>query len=157
MKGEKAMPVLTSSEVLIRQFEKDDQIRLEDMYDSLVPAPDSLGLPPRDAQRRRPWLKGLQAGLNLVAIADGKIIGHLAMLPSGQSAEIALFVREEYRRRGIATALARQAVERARADGLRFLWVLIASDNHAAHAGLLKFGFHTAWESLGEVQLVFRL
>lgn len=127
------------------------------MYETFEPKEVALGLPPRDAARRRDWLKKLQAGINLVALAKGKIVGHLAVMPGGQSGEMAVFVHQDFRRQGVATAMANAAIEEARARALRSLWVLISSNNSPARTGLLKYGFHTAWESQGEVKMVFPL
>lgn len=151
------MSTLIVNQIAVRPLREEDLPLLEQMYESFVPRRDASGLPPADPTRRRAWLANLRTGINLVAFADGKMAGHLALLLAGRSAEMALFVHQDFRRQGIATALGRAAVEEARAQGLRFLWVLISSDNSAARAGLLKFGFRTAWESLGEVQMLLPL
>ncbi len=151
------MPTLTATQVSVRRLREEDQPLLEQMYETFTPEDVALGLPPRDPARLRPWLASLRTGINLVAFADGKVVGHLVLMRVGRSAEMALFVHRDFRRQGVATALARAAVEEARAEGLHLLWVLISSSNYAAGAGLLKFGFRTNWEDLGETQMVYRL
>ncbi len=146
-----------AQDVQVRLLADIDVPALEEMYAHIAPTRDSMGLPPRDPDRRHTWLLGLKAGTNYVAFADGQIVGHLALMPLGHSAEMAVFVHQAYRHHGVATALTQRAAEDARAQGLRYIWVLISSDNNSARQGLLKFGFHTAWESLGEVQMVYRL
>ncbi len=151
------MPALIATEITIERLTAKDRPLLEEMYRSYTPLGESLGLPPRDPERRSAWLDHLETGINLLAFVEGKVVGHLALMPSGQSAEMALFVHEDFRRQGVAKALVEAAAEEARARGLRHLWVLISSYNSPARNGLCKFGFKAAWEDLGEMQMVLAL
>lgn len=151
------MSTTTATKATVRQMGASDLPLLEQMYESFSPLEVALGLPPRDPERRKSWLAGLQAGINLIAVSDNRIAGHLALMPGENTAEMAVFVHQECRRLGIGTAMVDAAVELARSRGLRSLWVLISGDNNAARAGLLKYGFHTAWESLGEVKMEFAI
>jgi len=151
------MPTLTSTRFSVRGLQEEDEPMLEQMYASFEPKGVALGLPPSDPARLKAWLARLRAGINFVAVVEGIIVGHLALMRIVCSAEMVVFVHQDFRRRGIATALGQAAVEEARAQGTRFLWVLISSSNSAARSGLLKFGFRTNWEELGEVQMVYRL
>lgn len=151
------MSPLIARQVSIRAAAPNDLPLLEQMYDSFSPAEVALGLPPRDPERRKAWLIGLQSGVNLIALAEDRVVGHLALMPGEHSAEMAVFVHQDSRRHGIGTALADAAVEICRQKSFRSLWVLISSENNAAHRGLLKYGFRTAWESLGEVKMEYAL
>lgn len=151
------MPSAIAREVCVRQADPDDLPLLEAMYGSFEPKEVALGLPPRDPERRREWLKGLLEGINFVALIDQAVVGHMAIMPSGQAGELACFVHQDYRRRGVATAMGNAAVADARRRGLRSLWVLIGSDNSPARTALLNYGFHTAWESQGEMKMTFAL
>jgi GNAT superfamily N-acetyltransferase len=148
---------MTLTQVEVRPLAAEDWPLLVQMYDSFDPIGDALGLPPPNPARRRAWLEGLREGVNFVAYAEGRIAGHLVLMPSEVVAEMAVFVHQDYRRHGVAWTLAERAVEEARHRGLRSLWVLISSSNVAARMGLRKFGFRTVWEKLGEVQMVYRL
>lgn len=148
---------VSTEKIQVRQLKEEDQPLLERMYESFEPQGSALGLPPFNAERRRAWLTELRQGVNLVAFADGTLAGHLAMMPSGRVAELAIFVHQNFRRRGVATALAEAAVEQARGLGLSSLTVFIDSSNFVARRGLLKFGFHAAWEDLQEAQMVYPL
>ncbi|MBI3667192.1 MAG: GNAT family N-acetyltransferase [Acidobacteria bacterium] len=151
------MSVITARQIQVRRLKEEDQPLLEQMYDEFVPHGVALGLPPRDAARRRAWLAQLREGLNLVAFVDGTLTGHLALMPIEGRGEMAVFVRQDFRRQGIATTLTQAAVEEARAMGLAAIWVLIDSSNMAARHGLVKFGFLAEWEDLREAQMVFPL
>ena len=152
------MSALTKTEIKVRKVAAEDWLLVAQMYEEFKFSAENLGLPPRDAGRRTQWLeKFRKEGINLAVWADDLIVGHSVLMPSEVVAEMALFVREDYRREGLAWALAKAAIEEGRKRGLRSIWVLISSSNVAAWQGLQKFGFRTAWESGGEVQLVYHL
>ncbi len=80
-------------------------------------------------------------------LADGEIVGYLST--TDKAAENGAYgtrhihfvrVRPEYRRRGIATALVSAMMEKAEADGVKYLTGMTASGNEAAE----KF-----WKSVG--------
>jgi diamine N-acetyltransferase len=60
-------------------------------------------------------------------------VGHcfLAADTSG-AAELAIFVHQDYRRRGIGTALVRAALEKGSKTGLRRVWSMTASADRVA-------------------------
>jgi len=112
-----------------------------------------LGLPPRDLALRHEWLAGLGGVINLVGFVDGALAGHLALFPDDEdAAELMCFVHQDFRRRGLATALLHAAVEAAQAAGYRRLAVFIDTHNKGARQGLLKFGFRPVWEDLEEAE-----
>jgi len=151
------MPSAIAGELLVRQATAEELPRLEAMYASFEPKEVALGLPSRDPERRREWLKRLLEGINFVGVIDSVVVGHLAIMPSGHAGELACFVHQDYRWRGVATAMGNAAVADARRRGLRSLWVLISSDNSPARSALLNYGFHTTWECQGEMKMTFAL
>jgi ribosomal protein S18 acetylase RimI-like enzyme len=151
------MPVETARQVVVRRLKDKDQPLLEQMYDALEPLGEALGLPPEKPDQRRSWLASLRDGINLCAFVDGTLVGHLALVPIGNAAELVEFVHQDFRRREIGTSLARAAVEEARAAGYGRISVFIDSHNKAARLGLLKFGFLPVWEDLPEAEYVYWL
>ncbi len=143
--------------ITVRLLTGEDQPLLERMYDDFVPHKAAMGLPSSNPAQRRAWLADLRKGINLVAFVDGRLAGHLALMPGPEIAELACFVHQDFRRRGVALALAGQAVKEAEAAGMSAIWVLIDSSNAAAREGLRKFGFRAAWEDLQEAQYVHPL
>ncbi len=127
------------------------------MYESFEPRGGPLGLPPPDPESRIAWLACLHDGLEFVAFADGMLAGHLVLLPESHEAELVCFVHQDYRRQGVATMLARAAVEAAGPAGIAAIWVLIDNTNAAARQGLLKFGFRPAWEDRIESKFVYTI
>jgi ribosomal protein S18 acetylase RimI-like enzyme len=149
------MSLATVHKIVVRRLTGADRSALEKMYESFVPLGEALSLPPRDPERRRAWLDSLAEGIQLVAYADGALAGHLSLMPEDHEAELTCFVHQDYRRQGIATALAEAAVEEAGLAGISTIWVLIDNSNAAARRGLLKFGFHIAWEDRIESKFVY--
>src|SRR5687767_4303593 len=111
---------LNAQQVQVRKLTDEDIPALEEMYANITPSRDSMGLPPREPDRRHSWLLGLKSGANYIAIADGLIVGHLALMPAGHSAEMAVFVHHDYRHHGVATMLTQRAVEDAQTQGFRY-------------------------------------
>ena len=72
-------------------------------------------------------------------------------------AEIAFAVVDAWHGRGIATALATQLVERARADGLTALTASTLTENQPARALLVNLGFRPLRTSAGVVDYELRL
>ena len=107
------MPVESAREVVVRQFAEEDGPALAEMYSSFRPLGAAQGLPPINPERRKAWLLKLRCGVNLVAFLEGKLAGHLALVPIGDAAELTCFVHQDFRRRGVATALTLEAVEEA--------------------------------------------
>ncbi len=97
---------------------------LEAMYEDFEPRGGSLGLPPASREKTRQWLSHVTARWhNLVAEQGARLIGHAILADSGpREAELAVFVHQRYRGRGLGTLLAQAAVALARQKGYRRLW-----------------------------------
>jgi RimJ/RimL family protein N-acetyltransferase len=123
------------SHVQIRTAGPRERDLLVAMYDSFEPLGVAFGLPPFSEEARRNWIAfALTNEVNIVALAaDGAAVGH-CFLAADQSraAEIAIFVRQEYRRRGIGRALVQAALEHGARAGLRRVWSMTSPDNRPA-------------------------
>jgi RimJ/RimL family protein N-acetyltransferase len=151
------MSVASACEITVRRLTSEDLPLLGEMYRTFTPLAGARGLPPADADRRHAWLNELRQGINLVAIVENELAGHLALMSIGDAAELTCFVHQHFRRRGLATALARAAVEEAQAVGYHRISVFIDTHNLGARRGLLKLGFRTVWEDLEEGEYVYPL
>src|SRR6266540_4048538 len=148
------MSVQTAQRISVRQMNADDRPLLEQMYNSYAPLGGTLGLPPPDPIRRRYWLENVGEGINLVAYVDGKLAGHLVLLSTGGAVEMITYVHQDFRRKGVATALTKAALEEAHAAGFSYIWLLVAKMNFAAQRLLCKLGFRIAWQDLHEMQFL---
>jgi GNAT superfamily N-acetyltransferase len=114
------------------------------MYDRFDPLGAALGLPPPTVEARHEWIgSALGQIVNVAAYSPaGEVVGHcfLAADKPG-SAEIAVFVRQESRRKGIGAALLKKALEWGWAAELRRVWAMTACDNRAALRLLMSCGF----------------
>jgi GNAT superfamily N-acetyltransferase len=114
------------------------------MYDRFDPLGAALGLPPRNAEGRHKWIVGaLGQIVNVAAFSrNGEVVGHcFVVADKPSSAEIAVFVHQEFRWRGIGAALLKKALEWGRAAGLVHAWAITASENRAALRLLTSCGF----------------
>ena len=121
--------------------ERDLLIGMYDRFDSLGGA---LGLPPHTAEARRQWIgDALRHEVNVAAFsASGEVAGHCFMVAGkARSAELAIFVHQDSRRRGFGAALVKAALEWGSAAGLRRVWAMTSSENKAALQLLKSCGF----------------
>ena len=117
---------------------------LKGMYDGFDPLGVALGLPPCSEEARHAWIgAALDHKVNLAAFSPtGQVVGHCFLVADrAGSAELAIFVRQEFRRKGVGTALVKAALEFEGAAGLRRVWTLTSSDNKAALRLQKKCGF----------------
>ena len=114
------------------------------MYDRFDPLGAALGLPSLSAEARHEWIgSALGQIVNVAAFSPaGEVVGHcfLAADKPG-SAEIAVFVRQESRRKGIGAALLKKALELGWVAELGRVWAVTAGDNRAALSLLMSCGF----------------
>jgi RimJ/RimL family protein N-acetyltransferase len=113
------------------------------MYDLFEPKRAAQGLPPVGVDRIVSWLRHLQQnGYNLLALYEGKVIGHAMLCPDGvQRAEFAIFLDQHFRNQGIGTALTFATLRYARDKGLRRLWLSVEVINSSAIRVYKKAGF----------------
>jgi ribosomal protein S18 acetylase RimI-like enzyme len=130
--------------VRIRPVERTDRAALETMYLGFEPKRGAQGLPPADAPGIRRWLdRVLPRGLHRIALVDGRIVGHVMLVPMDEpdTLELASFVHQSARNRGIGTALNAEAVRLARRHGARRVWLSVEPDNRAAIRSYERVGF----------------
>jgi L-amino acid N-acyltransferase YncA len=97
-----------------------DMPALVAMYESFEPKGAALGLPPRANPER--WLADVSGFPNFVVSREGRIVGHGLVCPDGDAAEVAVFVHQSERSRGLGKWLLSALVDEARQLGLRRIW-----------------------------------
>jgi L-amino acid N-acyltransferase YncA len=127
----------------VRNYTPADRSSLEDMYAAFEPKRRAQGLPPGDVVSIARWLdRVLATGSHLIALFDGKLSGHVMLIPmDGGAVELANFVHQSVRDRGIGTALNRIAIDAARACGARRVWLSVEPSNRAAIKSYERVGF----------------
>lgn len=147
---------LTAAAFEVREYRASDRPALEAMYFDFEPKRGAQGLPPLEPKGIRRWLdRVLGAGSHLVAIVNGRLRGHVMLLPMDEDRvlELANFVHQSVRDRGIGTALNRAAVQAARTSGARRVWLCVEPSNRAALKSYERAGFRLAPGSLWAPEL----
>jgi phosphinothricin acetyltransferase len=146
-----------------RRFDLDD---IAEIYNCEVTTGTStFDTEPWSAARVREWfsMHSVDAFPVLVAEEDGEVIGWASVSPwsdrraYARTVEGSLFVREEYRRKGVGRALHVALVEAARAAGHGVMLARIERGNVASRELLLSNGFtsvgvmHAVGEKFGKL------
>ncbi len=123
----RSVEVFAATSVELRRAMPIDRETLVGMYLSFEPKGALLGLPPRKEPQR--WLDKLAVYPNFVVYVEGRLAGHAALCLDGDWAEVAIFVHQGYRRRGLGTLLLKELINEAQRLGLRRLWGMAEPDN----------------------------
>jgi GNAT superfamily N-acetyltransferase len=130
--------------IMLKPQERGDFFGLVSMYGRFHPKGIAQGLPPADRQQAARWVKQLEREcFNLVALHQARIVGHAILTDLGpnRSTELAIFVDQAYRRRGLGTQLAQWAMRCASTAHCKLLWALVQRYNHPALQICRKTGF----------------
>lgn len=138
----------------VRRLGAGDRPALETMYRAFEPKRGAQGLPPLDKALGR-WLDRVLAhGEHLGVIIDGELLGHAMLLPMEDGRlELANFLHQSIRNRGIGTAINRLALELAREHGAAGVWLCVEPFNRAAVRSYEKAGFRRLPGSLWETEI----
>lgn len=120
------------------------------MYVDFEPKRVAQGLPPQDEAAIDRWLsRVLPRGIQVVVEVDGRLVGHFMLIPmDGDAVELANFLHQSVRGRGIGTALNRMAIQLAREAGFRRVWLSVEPSNCAAVKSYQRAGFRPRPASL---------
>jgi RimJ/RimL family protein N-acetyltransferase len=143
-------------DIRIRAVELAQRDLLIKMYDRFDPLGAAFGLPPQTAESRRSWIeRALAHEVNVAAFSPaGEIVGHGFLVADAPGlAELAIFVHQDSRRRGIGTALVKAALEWGDAVGLRRVWSMTASENREALRLQTRCGFRLRKSNSHEAEL----
>jgi len=123
----------------LRRATREDRRDLVAMYLSFEPKGAAMGLPPHKEPQQ--WLDRLAAHPNFIVRIDGRLVGHAVLCVRGYTGEIALFIHQDYRGRGLAKKVLRETIEEARRLGLRRVWAVAEFDNFPMFRLALSLGF----------------
>ncbi len=127
---------------VIRELEPGDLPALAEMYRTFEPRGRAKGLPPVREEKASRWLEHLASTAGgLMAVEGGRIAGHVILAEQRGEAEVALFVHQDFRNRGLGGELIRAAVDLARRRGYSRLWLTVSPDNPAALRVYARCGF----------------
>jgi RimJ/RimL family protein N-acetyltransferase len=135
----------------VRPYQPGDRPALERMYHAFEPKRGAQGLPPAHPDQVARWLdRVLRDGVHVVVEVQGAVLGHGMLLPfAPDAAELANFLHQAVRDRGIGTVLNRRILELGREQGLRRVWLSVEPSNRRAIRSYEKAGFRrrpvTTW------------
>jgi RimJ/RimL family protein N-acetyltransferase len=131
----------------VREYSPKCFPHLLEMYHGFSPKARFQGMPPKEKDACENWIAGLvDTGENFLAWQEGVVVGHVVMLPdfTRKDAEYLIFVAQNFRGRGIGSALTHAAIERAKELGLERVWLTVETYNLRATALYRKFAFEVA-------------
>lgn len=128
---------------VLRPYRETDRPCLEAMYDAFEPKRVAQGLPPSDRHQRTRWLASvLSGGHHLIATIEDRIVGHGMLLPFGEGeAELANFLHQSARDRGIGTIMNGALLDLGRGLGMHRVWLSVEPFNRRAIRSYEKAGF----------------
>ncbi len=137
----------------LRLHRPEDRARLVEMYENYNPEDRSFGLPPSSKNAIQAWLDYLEKeGYSIVAEHNGRIVGHLALVPFNEDLELCMFISRNYQNRGIGRHMVSFAIEFARTLGYRGLVLTTEKHNKRALHVFHRAGFEVCGEE-GGVQM----
>ncbi len=127
----------------VRRFLPEDRPALAAMYADFEPKRAAQGLPPGDAEGIARWLDRILAeGVHLLVEVAGEVRGHAMLLRiDAERAELANFLHQSVRFRGIGTRLNRIVLALARDGGYRRVWLCVEPGNRPAIRSYERAGF----------------
>jgi RimJ/RimL family protein N-acetyltransferase len=132
--------VTSRDAVEIRRAHDEDRQPLALLFATVAAERDGIAAePPVNVEMRA---ASIDLERTFVAVAAGEVVGNIFIIESGFGfGEIGMFVRAEWRSRGVGTALVAAAIEWAKARGLHKLTLSVFPHNEAGIALYRKFGF----------------
>jgi ribosomal protein S18 acetylase RimI-like enzyme len=146
----------------VKKYSLRDYASLEAMYVSFYPKGKFQGMPPLTDDASRKWIDGLlKNGENFLARQDGKIVGHVVVLPDfdKHDGEFLIFVSHPNRGLGIGSELTRLVLQRVKSLGVKLIWLVVGTTNIPAIGLYKKFGFTFCHQDIteSERQMMLRL
>ena len=128
---------------VVRLMRPEDRPALEVMYADFEPKRVAQGLPPAKPEGIVRWLdRILPDGTHLMVEIEGVVLGHAMLLPiDGERAELANFLHQTIRNRGIGTQLNRLILSLARDGRFRRVWLCVEPGNRPAVRSYERAGF----------------
>lgn len=146
---------------IIREMEPADRRPLHEMYLDFLPKRAAQGLPPESEYAQKRWLDHvLKGGIHLLVEVSDVVKGHLMLIPmeNGDAVELAIYLHQSIRGRGIGTAMNKLAVNLARLTGYQKIWLSVEVTNVPAIKSYQKAGFKrtaaTLWAHEIEMEVI---
>ncbi|MFB6220600.1 MAG: N-acetyltransferase family protein [Halolamina sp.] len=131
-------------EVHIRPYRDDDFDPLVTMYDEFDTRQRAQGVPPVRTEDIEEWVESLLPGVNAVAVADDRIVGHVTFVPDDTGRhELAIFVHQSYQGAGVGSALLSTGLGYAAEQGVEYVWLSVEAGKRGIQRWYARAGFST--------------
>ncbi len=129
------------------------------MYEDFDSADRAQGIPPIGRREIEQWLELiLDEGPDVVARVDNRAVGHATLVPDDAGAfELAIFVHQDFRGRGIGRTLLRTLLGNATATGIERVWLTVERWNTVAINLYESVGFERIDCGSFELEMTLRL
>ena len=146
----------------VREFAATDRAALTRMYHGFEPKRVAQGLPPATDHAIDRWLDhALKGGIHLLVEIDGRIAGHVMLIPRDdpKSVELANFLHQSVRGRGVGTAMNRLAIAMAQLHGYERVWLSVEPSNTAAIRSYQRAGLEIVKRTMfaHEIEMEIRI
>jgi RimJ/RimL family protein N-acetyltransferase len=115
--------------VELRRASLHDRAALRAMYLTFEPKGAALGLPPIKDEALTRWLDTIADSPNFLLWVGDRVAGHAVICPDGHTAEVAIFVHQDFRGHGFGRLLLNALIAEARRRGLHRVWGIAEADN----------------------------
>jgi L-amino acid N-acyltransferase YncA len=132
-------PKQAGEKIYIRQATDADRAAILAMYETFDRQGFTVGMPPETGIAD--WLDSLATSPNFVAAANGDVVGHGFLRPEDGTGEVAVFIHQDSRGRGIGRRLLATVIEEARHLHLARIWGMTDAKNTAIFSLARSLGF----------------
>lgn len=129
-------------ELRVREATSADRDSILSMHEDFDRKGLTVGMPPRTGIAN--WLDGLATSPNFVAVEEDRVVGHGFVRPEDGTGEVAVYVHQEARNRGIGRRLLNTVIEEARHLHLDRIWGMTEPGNIAMLRLARSLGFEQA-------------
>lgn len=130
--------------LIVRPADTNDYGIILCMYDLFEPKQCAQGIPPADPECRKNLVrKIIDKSINVVSETESIAVGHACLIDiePGVRSELEIAVHQDWRGRGIGTAMLSLLIEVARRCGYRKIWLSVDNTNRSAIHIYRKYGF----------------
>lgn len=131
-------------DVRLRPYRDGDFEDLVTLYEEFDASQRTQGVPPIGTEAIEEWIHSLLAGVNVVALTDDRIVGHVSFVPDDTDRhELAIFVHQSYQGAGIGTALLAAGLGYAEKQGVEYVWLSVEAGKRDIQRWYARAGFST--------------
>ena len=143
---ERTIELRDDREVLLRLLKSTDREQLFSMVTDLSEDALRWSSPPYDESKIDRWMTGVEDGLSIVAIYEGRLVGISAIYQFQRPRQkgtggMMIYIHQDFHGVGLGTTMTEMLLEVGRSKGLHRIGLEVVEENDAAVNLYRKFGF----------------